>query len=958
MTRIGSIGVARAHRVSVLRILAFFLAALHCLILTPRATAEAAAPAPIRPQLKFEKYRLKNGLDVILSEDHRVPLVAVNLWYHVGPANERPGRTGFAHLFEHMMFEGSKHVGSKAHFRYLEAAGASDINGTTEFDRTNYFETLPSNQLELALWLESDRMGFLLSTLDREKLANQRDVVRNERRQSTEGQPYGLVEEDLFHQLFPKSHPYYASVIGSHRDVEAARLNDVREFFRQYYTPNNASLAIVGDFDPARTKALVEKYFGPLPAGPPVPKITATTPAITAERRSTVTDQVELPRLYMGWITPPIFSKDDAEADLLAQILGGGKSSRLYKELVYKKQIAQDVDVQNQSMLLGSVFELQATAKPGVKLEAIEQAVEEELSRVRSGGPTQAELDRARNVTEARIIQRLEILGGFGGKADRLNMYNHYLGDPGYLPKDLARYDNVTTESLKRVAQEQLKASARVVVYGIPGKKVIDDPPRTKEEEEKEATEKSTVANESDEPWRANPPPPGPPSQLQLPLPTSFKLENGLTVLLVEQHELPVVAANLVILSGSDANPPDKSGLASFTAAMLQEGTTTRSALETADDAAQIGATLNTFSNSDYSAVIVRTLKNNIAPGLDLVSDLALRPKFDEKEIERIRKQRLTEILQNHDDPFQTGLTVFNRAVYGTGHPYGYHDLGTTASNRAITPAEMESFWKAGYAPANSALVFAGDLTPSEARSLAQNYFGGWTGAASHHQAPKVETTASRTIYLVDKPGAPQSALVVGGVGVARSTPDYAVLRVMNAALGGNFSSRLNMNLREQHGYTYGAFSQFAYRRGAGPYFAGAAIRTDATAPALEETLKELDRIRSVPLSADELRLAKGSVSLSLAGLFETSPDTARTVSGLFVYDLPLDYYRRLPAQIDQVDAAQVAAVANKYVKPDAAAIVIVGDRAKVEPEIQKLKLGAIELRNEEGEPVKADSPK
>jgi zinc protease len=941
------------------RLLVLLLATLCCLTLIPNASAQAAALATTRPQLKFEKYRLKNGLDVILSEDHRVPLVAVNLWYHVGPANERPGRTGFAHLFEHMMFEGSKHVGSKAHFRYLETAGASDINGTTDFDRTNYFETLPSNQLELALWLESDRMGFLLNTLDREKLANQRDVVRNERRQSTEGEPYGLVEEELFHQLFPSNHPYYPSVIGSHRDIEAARLNDVREFFRQYYTPNNASLAIVGDIDPVHAKTLVEKYFGTLPPGPPVPKIAATTPPITAGRSSTVTDQVNLPRVYMGWLTPAIFSPGNAESELLAQILGGGKSSRLYKELVYKKQIAQDVQVENQSLLLGSVFELQATAKPGVKPEQIEQAIDHELARLRDEGPTQAELDRARNVTESRIIQRLERLGGFGGKADRLNMYNHYLSDPGYLPKDLERYDKVTTGSLKRVAQEQLKASARAVVYGVPGKKVIDDPPRTKEEEEKEAKETSALAaHENDEPWRANPPPPGLSSQLQLPAPASFRLENGLTVLLVEQHELPVVAANLVVLSGSDANPIDKSGLASFTAAMLQEGTTKRSPLQIADDAAQIGATLNTASNSDFSTVTVRTLKSTIDPGLDLVADLALRPKFEEKEIDRVRKQRLTQILQQRDDPFQTGLTVFNRAVYGTRHPYGYNELGTTASNQAITRAEMEGFWKAGYVPANSALVFAGDLTAPQARSLAQKYFGGWTGAATRNPAPKVEATASRSIYLVDKPGAPQSALLVGGVGVPRSTPDYAALEVMNSSLGGLFSSRLNMNLREQHGYTYGAFSRFFYRRGAGPYLAGSAIRTDATAPALEETLKELDHIRTAPLSADELKLAKGAVSLSLAGLFETSPQTASTAAELYVYDLPLDFYRRLPAQIDQVDAAQVAQVASKYVHPDSARIVIVGDRAKVEPEIRKLNLGPIELRNEEGDPVKVEPSK
>src|SRR5712692_3346892 len=434
--------------------------------------AAPATAAPPAPQIKYEKYTLKNGLNVILYEDHRLPLVASNIWYHVGPANERPGRTGFAHLFEHMMFEGSQHVGPKAHFRHLEAAGASDINGTTDFDRTNYFETLPSNQLELALWLESDRMGYLLGTLDREKLANQRDVVRNERRQSVENAPYGLVEEQLVHELYPKGHPYYAEVIGSHRDIEAARLDDVREFFRQYYTPNNASLAITGDFNPVQVKALVEKYFGSIPAGPSVPKITAVTPPITSERRAVVTDQVELPRVYMGWITAPIYKPGDAEADLLAQLLGGGKSSRLYKKLVYEKQIAQDVQVQNQNLILGSVFEIQATAKPGIKPEDLEKAVEEELTKLRSEGPSQAELERARNVIEAQIIEALERLGGFGGVADRLNQYNHYLGDPGYLPKDLERYNRATVANLKRVADEMLKPSERAVVFGVPGKKL------------------------------------------------------------------------------------------------------------------------------------------------------------------------------------------------------------------------------------------------------------------------------------------------------------------------------------------------------------------------------------------------------------------------------------------------------------------------------------------------------
>jgi zinc protease len=912
-----------------------------------------ASSGTTAPEIKFQKYTLKNGLDVILYEDHRLPLVAVNLWYHVGPANERAGRTGFAHLFEHMMFEGSQHVG-KAHFKYLEAAGANDINGTTEFDRTNYFETLPSNQLELALWLESDRMGYLLQKLDREKLANQRDVVRNERRQSVEGQPYGLVEEGLFHQLFPKGHPYYADVIGSHQDVEAARLNDVREFFRQYYSPNNASLAITGDIDPAKTKELVEKYFGTIPSGPAVPKITATTPAITAERRITVTDQVELPRIYMGWLMPPIFKPGDAEANLLAQLLGGGKSSRLYKSLVYEKQIAQDVNVQNQSLMLGSVFELQVTAKPGVKLEDLEKAIDEELVKLAKDGPTQAELDRARTVIESGIIGGLERLGGFGGVADRLNSYNHYLHDPGYLPKDIDRYNKATIADLKRVASSMLNQNERAVVYGVPGKKVIDDPARTKTEEEQEAKETATVSNiMPEEGWRAKAPEPATASKLSLPAATSFKLSNGLTVFLVEQHKLPVVSAQLFVGSGSDSNPPHEPGLSSFTAAMLPEGTERRSSSQVADDAAQIGTAVQTDSRVDYSTATVRVLKQHTGSALDLLSDCVLHPKFDPAEIDRVRKRRQAEILQLQDEPFQVAYGVFNKVVYGPDHPYGYRQVGTEESNKVISREEMMNLWKQIYTPGNSALVLAGDLSASEARSLAEKYFGGWQGAASKHEPPTVDVKTERNIYIVDKPGAPQTFVIVGGLGVPRSTPDYVPLEVMNNALGGLFSSRINMNLREEHGYTYGGFSFFVYRRAPGAFLAGGAIRTDVTAPAVSEVLKELDHIRTAAVSVDELKLAKGSFSLSLAGLFETSEQTAATIGNLFTYDLSADYYQKLPAQIEAVTDTEVQRVAEKYIDPGTSVVVLAGDRAKIEPELKKLSIGTIEVRDFEGNRVK-----
>src|SRR6204780_4963743 len=341
------------------------------------------------PDLTYERYTLPNGLTVLLHEDHRLPLVAVDLWYHVGPVNEVQGRTGFAHLFEHMMFEGSEHVGEKAHFKYLEGAGATDINGTTDYDRTNYFETVPSNQLDLALWLESDRMGFLLETLDRTKLTNQRDVVRNELRQD-EGQPYDVADEAKGHLLFPKGHPYYGNVIGSHADVEAARLSDVRDFFAHYYTPNNASIAIAGDFDRAKVKALVDKYFGPIPRGPEVEKPVVVTPPIESERRATVTDTVQLPRVSIAWLTPEGFKPGDAEADFFMRVLGGGKTSRLYRKLVYEQQIAQTVKCQNTSLTLTSMAQCDVIARPGVKPEDLEAAIDKEIASLREQGPTQA----------------------------------------------------------------------------------------------------------------------------------------------------------------------------------------------------------------------------------------------------------------------------------------------------------------------------------------------------------------------------------------------------------------------------------------------------------------------------------------------------------------------------------------------------------------------------------------
>ena len=910
-------------------------------------------PAALQiPQLKFEKYKLPNGLEVILSEDHRLPMVAVNLWYHVGPANELPGRTGFAHLFEHMMFEGSRHVPGNTHFHLLEAAGASDINGTTDFDRTNYFETLPSNQLELALWLESDRMGYLPDKLDQANLSNQQDVVRNERRQSFENEPYGIVEEGIIHLLYPKGHPYYGDVIGSHEDIQSAKLEDVRSFFRLYYAPNNASLAIVGDFQPEHARELVEKYFGPLKRGENVPRIAAKTPPITSERRAVIPDNVQLPRVYEAWLTSPIFKPGDAEADLTATVLGGGKSSRLYKKLVYEKQIALDVAANQQSLMLGSEFQVQATARPGVKPEDLEKAVNTELEAFRTNGPTEEELQRARNVLESRIIEGLETLGGSGGVADRLNSYNHYLGTPDFLAADIARYENASAESLKAFAQTQLAGNQRVVVYGVPGKPDSGPEVPTPKAESKDTAKTGGEPVNPDTEWRKDPPKPGPSSPLHLPVPQEFKLSNGLTVLYSERPGLPLVAAALVLRSGSGANPASKPGLASFTARMLQQGTTTRAALQIADRAADLGASLWSRSSMDSSIVGTLALTRSFPEAFELLADIALHPTFPNAEVERVRKERAAALVQERDDPFTVATRVMRTALYGPHHPYGYPDIGTAESLKTISRDDLLKFWQEHYFPNEAALVIAGNVKLETLKPLLEKEFAPWKeGKSADTKFGTLETSDARLI-LVDRPGAPQTALECYELGAARSTPDYAPLEVMNTELGGLFSSRINMNLREAHGYTYGAGSTFAYHRQPGPFLAYSAVRTDVTAPATTEIFNELRRMRDTQMNADEMKLSKDSITRSMPGRFERGSEAAGTFAELFTYDLPLDYFSKLPEAVDAVSSVEAQAMAQKYIHPDKIVVLAVGDKAKIEDEMKKLNLGKMEIRDAEGKLV------
>jgi len=658
---------------------------------------------------------------------------------------------------------------------------------------------------------------------------------------------------------------------------------------------------------------------------------------------------VELSRVYFSWFTPAIFKPGDADAVVAANILGGGKASRLYKSLVYEKQIAQDVSANQQSLLLGSVFQVTITVKPGHTPEEVEKAAQEELARYTAEGPTQAEIDAAQNSIYSNIATSLENLGGFDGIANRLNLYNHFTKNPGYLNQDLARYAAVSPATNKKFAADYLKNDARVVVYGVPGEKKL---PPNPEAPPKPTTEEAKV--ESAEPWRNTVPTPGSASKAALPTPKRFALPNGLQVYVVESHNLPIVASSLVLRSGSAADPKEMPGLAGFTASMLDEGTEKMDALSIANKMYSLGATLNIGTSSDGTSANVRSLKQNARAAMGVMGDVVLTPAFPAKEVDRIRNDRLTALLQQRDQPFQTAIRVMNASLYGPTHPYGHTGLGTEDALKKISRDDLVAFYKGSYAPKNAALVVVGDVTESEAKKLATEVFGAWKGDGAAAPLPPEGVTAQSRVIIVDKPGSPQTALLAGQIGVARSNPDYEKLEVMNTVLGGMFSSRINLNLREDKGYSYGAFSFIGQNRGVGPVMAGAAVRADVTGPSVDEVLKEVTKMRDAGVTDEELKMAKDSMVRSLPANFETTISTAGTLANIYMYDLPLDYYQTYPGRVEAMSKDDVAAVAKKYLTPDRMLVVAVGDKKVIEPQISKLSLGTIAYRDADGKEITA----
>jgi zinc protease len=882
--------------------------------------------------IPYEKFVLSNGLTVIVHEDHKAPIVAVNVWYHVGSKNEKPGKTGFAHLFEHLMFGGSEHSSGR-YIDTMERIGATDLNGTTNSDRTNYFQDVPTSALDLTLWMESDRMGHLLGAFDEKTLALQRGVVQNEKRQG-ENQPYGITYQLITKNTYPAGHPYSWTVIGEMADLDAASMNDVKEWFRTYYGPSNVVLVLAGDIDVKTAKEKVEKYFGDIPPGPPVAHQQAWIAKMSGTHRQVVEDRVPQARIYKVWNVPEFGSADGDYLDLVSDCLSSGKSSRLYKRLVYDDQIATDVAAYIDLREIGGQFLVQATARPGQNLAQVEKEVDDELARFLKDGPTPEELQRVKTQYEANFIRRTERIGGFGGKSDRLAQSQVFRGSPDAYKISLQRVHDATAEDLKAAANRWLSDGVYALeVHPFPDYKAA-----------------ATGAD------RSKAPEPGTPPELKLPKLQRATLSNGLKVVLAERHQVPLVNFNLISDAGFAADSFSSPGTANLTMRMLTNGTQTRSALQIDDELQLLGAQLNASSNLDSSFVSLSALKAKLDPSLDLFTDVILNASFPETEFKREQKLTLAGIEREQNNPTTVALRVLPALLYGAGHPYAnpLTGSGTKESVSHITREDPVKFRETWLRPNNSTLVVVGDTTLAEITPKLEKSFATWKAAKVPHKEVKpVSAPSQSAVYLIDKPGALQSVIVAAEIAPPTNNPNEIAIKAMNDGLGGLFGSRLNMNLREDKHWSYGVRSVMRDAKAQRPFYTLAPVQTDKTKEAMIEVNKELRGIiGDHPVDADELSKIQANETLKLPGSRETLDELAGSISNIVQFGLPDNYYETYAGKVRALKTSDINGAAKEVVRPGNLVWIVVGDRLKIESGVRELGLGDLHVVDAEGKPL------
>ena len=914
-----------------------------------------AAKAPA-VDIKYDSFTLPNGLRVIVHTDRKAPIVAVNIWYHVGSKDEPSGRSGFAHLFEHLMFNGSENNPGEF-FAPFKQVGVTDQNGTTNTDRTNYFQNVPTTALDMALWMESDRMGHLLGAVDQKTLDEQRGVVQNEKRQGM-NQPYGQLREILSYTMYPKGHPYHHSVIGSMNDLNAAKLEDVQSWFKTWYGPNNAVLVLAGDIDVATAKQKAQQFFGHIPASPTMAQPKVDVAVLRQDGRTELEDKVPQVMVRRVWNVPQTGTRDSDMLDLFSDVLGGSASSRLDKRLVHQDKLVDSIGTGNWASQLGGNFFVNAMVKQGVDPAKVEAAIDEELKKLIAEGPTAEELARAKTNYESGFVRGVERIGGFGGKADVLASCAIYEKDPGCFRESLQAVASATPAQVRATAAQWLSKPSHVFMVK-PGvrKELAEAPAGTPapfalpKVDPRYKTVAAAVDRSKGVPVTSSFP------DLKFPAPQRATLSNGTTVILAERHDVPVVQMEYQFGGGFSVDPADQPGIANFTASLLDEGAGDLDALGFASRKEELGAQIDAGAALDSNGATLSALKKNLEPSVALFADMLRKPRFDQAEIDRVKGQWIASIKQEKVQPNGVALRVLPSLMFGAGHPYGkpLSGTGTEAAIAGLTREDLVGFHQRMMQPKGASLIVVGDTTLAELVPVLEKHFGDWkVGAGSGAPAiPAVANARQPRVFLIDQPGAVQANIFAAQLVPSSKDAGAIAFDMANMVFGGDFTARLNMNLREDKHWSYGARSGAAGAVGQRMWRASAPVQIDKTAEAVAEIKREMGEFfgGSRGTNAEELARQQKGLTLSLPGAYETAGAVRATIASNVLYGRPDDYVFKRKAAIEAITPAEVDAAA-KTIDPNGITWVVVGDLSKTEAPIRALKLGEVTILDADGKPV------
>lgn len=913
------------------------VAALAGAAASPAYSAPAAKPAAsatafdLKPYtIPYKKFTLQNGLTLIVHTDHSVPIVGVNMWYHVGSRNEKRGKTGFAHMFEHFFFNGSENY-PHGFREAMDDLGATNRNGTTNYDRTNFFEDVPLSALERTLYLEADRMGFLGNYINKEMLERERGVVSNEKRQG-ENQPYGRVYSEIVQRMYPYSHPYSWPVIGYMEDLQAASLDDVKEWYRTYYGPNNAVISLSGDITPERALELVKKYFDGIAPGPALTRTDAWIPTLERNIRDTMEDQVPQVRIYRAYHMPGWGTADAQHLQLFADVLAGSKSARLNKRLMYDKGLATGVGAGARPSEIAGIFQVTVTLKPGSDPAEVEREIDAVMKELLDKGPTAAELARVKTASFAEFSRDIERLGGFGGRNDVLAQAMTYGGSPDAYLANLRQIADATPAGVKASADKWLRANHYTMTVT----------PAAKLAAGKTSIDRKVLPALGDAP------------EVGFPAMQRTTLSNGLKVILMERHGAPIVNVTLAVDAGTAADSAAQSGLASLTLDLLDKGSKTRDAFQLSDALESQGARLSTGTSADLSVVRLNATALNLKASLDLMADAALNPAFPDDQFKLAKQRRQAQIAQEKANPQAMAHRLAAFAAYGNDSAYGRPASGNEKSVEGLGRGDLAKWHADWFKPGNATLVVAGDTSMEKLKPMLEAAFGKWSGGSAPAKPVAAGSSLSnKRIYLVDKPDAPQSVIVATHLSQNQGQPEDLAMEPVMQNFGGMATSRLNRNLRLDKHWSYGVQGQLANVRGQRAFMILAPVQTNKTRESMQELAKEIKDIAGArPIAGEEYKSIMRNMTSRLAGRFETLAALESAALQTINLKLPDDYWAKYAGNIRALSEQQLGAAAPKYIKPDEVVWLVVGDVKKIEPAIRELNWGEVIRLDSDGKPL------